>query len=52
MTCTIGEIDFKILIQSYPTVKKNMDNDYNEDTHPAWIIVQEGKYSIADKKIQ
>ena len=24
------------------------DND-NDDTHPGWIIVRDGKYSVADK---
>ena len=27
------------------------DNDEDDDTHPAWIIVRDGKYSVADKKI-
>ena len=28
----------------------NDDNDNDNDTHPAWIIVRDGKYSVADKK--
>ena len=29
----------------------NDDNDDNDDddTHPGWIIVRDGKYSVADK---
>ena len=27
------------------------DNDDDDDTHPGWIIVRDGKYSVADKKI-
>ena len=26
------------------------DNDDDDDTHPGWIIVRDGKYSVADKK--
>ena len=26
------------------------DND-DDDTHPGWIIVRDGKYSVADKNI-
>ena len=29
--------------------KVHDDND-NDDTHPGWIIVRDGKYSVADKK--
>ena len=29
----------------------NDDNDDNDDTHPGWIIVRDGMYSVADKKI-
>ena len=25
------------------------DNDDDDDTHPGWIIVRDGKYSVADK---
>ena len=25
------------------------DDDDNDDTHPGWIIVRDGKYSVADK---
>ena len=25
------------------------DNDDDNDTHPGWIIVRDGKYSVADK---
>ena len=29
----------------------NDDNDNDDDdTHPGWIIVRDGKYSVADKK--
>ena len=37
---------------SYPIVKKVNDNnnDNNDDTHQSWIIVRDGKYSVADKK--
>ena len=29
----------------------NNDNDDNDDdTHPGWIIVRVGRYSVADKK--
>ena len=28
----------------------NSDNDDDDDTHPGWIIVRDGKYSVADKK--
>ena len=27
----------------------NDDHDNDDDTHPAWIIVRDGKYSVADK---
>ena len=27
----------------------NDDNDDDDDTHPGWIIVRDGKYSVADK---
>ena len=34
--------------------RENADNDNNDnnvdDTHPGWIIVRDGKYSVADKK--
>ena len=26
------------------------DNNDDDDTHPGWIIVRDGKYSVADKK--
>ena len=26
------------------------DNDDDDDTHPGWIIVRVGRYSVADKK--
>ena len=29
--------------------RENGDNDDNADTHPAWIIVRVGMYSVADK---
>ena len=25
------------------------NNDDDDDTHPGWIIVRDGKYSVADK---
>ena len=29
------------------------DNDEDDDdTHPAWIIVRDGKYSVADKNLK
>ena len=28
----------------------NNDDDDDADTHPAWIIVRDRKYSVADKK--
>ena len=27
------------------------NNDDNDDTHPGWIIVRDGKYSVADKNV-
>ena len=27
----------------------NNDNNDNDDTHPGWIIVRDGTYSVADK---
>ena len=27
------------------------DDDNDDDTHPGWIIVRDGKYSVADKKL-
>ena len=29
---------------------ENADNDNDNDTHPGWIIVRVGRYSVADKK--
>ena len=26
------------------------DNDNDDDTHQGWIIVRDGRYSVADKK--
>ena len=31
--------------------EKVHDNDDDDDTHQGWIIVRDGKYSVADKKI-
>ena len=30
----------------------NDDDDNDDDTHPGWIIVRVGRYSVADKKRQ
>ena len=44
------------MFSSYPIAKKYHDddddnNDNNDnDTHPGWIIVRDGKYSVADNK--
>ena len=31
-------------------LQKSINNDNDNDTHPGWIIVRDGKYSVADKK--
>ena len=28
------------------------DNDDNDDTNPGWIIVRDGKYSVADNDME
>ena len=32
--------------------KVHDDDDDDNDTHPGWIIVRDGMYSVADKKKQ
>ena len=32
--------------------KSDDDEDEDDDTHQGWIIVRDGMYSVADKKIQ
>ena len=46
--------DFNLIAQSVrviPLQKRTNDddNDDDDDTHPGWIIVRDGKYSVADK---
>ncbi len=42
------------MFSSFPIEKKVDDNDDNDndDTHQGWIIVHNGKYSVADKNQQ
>ena len=40
-----------VLKLSHCEIRHDNDDDNNDDddTHPGWIIVRDGKYSVADK---
>ena len=38
-----------VLKLSHCEIGYNDNDDDNDDTHPGWIIVRDGKYSVADK---
>ena len=38
------------VIPSQKSINDDNDDDDDDDTHPGWIIVRDGKYSVADKK--
>ena len=49
----LGNAAFSLLIAQSVLELSHCENGYDngdDDTHPGWIIVRDGNYSVADKK--
>ena len=47
---SVLELSHREKVHDNDNNNNNDDDDNDADTHPGWIIVRDGMYSVADKK--